>query len=400
MSRSKGSARSYALFDIGASSIGVGLGVCTVSGVALLWHARIDFAFLREEDYVRYEKSMYAALLELGMRMVSEGVSVASRNPQFTMRALSVTCVFGPPWFLGSVIEDGKSAHTPFAITHGSTDELHATMFKSFLATAESVSWSQVMGAPELLEQHDLGVWLDGYPVTAYKEREARECRIRTYLALAAQSVTEHVRDILHRVVPNHTLTITSSTWIFIQGVRAHNLCTQKRHSILIDIGGQLSNIILIRNGVCVGTKTIPYGENDLLLAIAPDAANAREAYGAYTVYEKQYSIINPQTKHTDAFEAAGAVWQTAIVEALGILSQGVTIPRTVLLSAAEFYAPYARFLTKPVWLPGIRSEQSFEVTEYPIRVPERAQSTIGTHTDERLVLFLKTVDESILQLS
>jgi hypothetical protein len=394
-----GAVRSYALFDIGASSIGVGLGICSAAGAEVLWYARTDFAFLREQEYVRYEKSMYATLLELGMRMMSEGMSAASRNSQFTVRGLQVTCVLGPPWFLGTVTEETVRQDTAVAVTQAMIDSVHAKMVAAFLETPERASWSEVMGSPELLEQYDLGVWLDGYPVSVYKDQVVREVHVRTYLAVVAQSVNEHVRDILHRVMPNHTVSLTTATRLFVQGVRTHEVCATKRSVVLLDVGGQITNSILIRHGICVGTKTIPYGENDLLRAIAPQAANAKEAHGAYTVYEKQHSMINPQTTHSAEFEEAGTQWQSAVVESLIALSEGVLIPRTVFLSAADFYAPYARFFSKPVRLPGIRTEQSFEVMRYPTQVVYGVQGTIGTNTDERVLLFMRAVDDSVLQL-
>ena len=48
--------RSYALFDIDASSVGVALAIRGPEGPTLLWHTRLEYAYQGVTDYARYER--------------------------------------------------------------------------------------------------------------------------------------------------------------------------------------------------------------------------------------------------------------------------------------------------------------------------------------------------------
>jgi hypothetical protein len=380
-------AHSYALFDIGASGIGVGLAVCNAKKAELLWYTRMEYAFVRGADPVRYEKSMYAALLEVGMTMVSEGVRVAKHHPLFNVHGLTVTCIMAPPWCLGTVIEQVHSGSKPFEITHGIIDKMHAAMFTSFLDTPECIEWRASMGDPELLEQCDVHVLLDGYPVLTYEKRVVHEFTLRTYMALVTQSVAEHVQDIVHRVVPNHTISITSSTRLFTQSLIAADAAKPAEDALLVEVGGQVTSVSIVRNGSLCGSRIVPYGTHDLLLAIAPDATTSKEAHDAYTVYLKQRTANDHP--HSEGYEKAGAQWQAALLEEMVILSQGVTLPKKALLSASGFQEPYTEFLARPTIVPGVRTEQSFDVVLYPpISDKNDQKSSLGSNTDERLQFF------------
>lgn len=385
MKHASGGSESLALFDIGASSIGVGLAVRTKDATELLWYSRTEYAFERGTDFVRYQKSMYATLLEAGMSMVSDGFRVAKCHPAFSAHALTVRCVLASPWFFGTVREHTTTKTAPFEITHSLSDQVHATMFSTFLEMPSCVSWKEIMGDSEMLEQYDLKVLLDGYPVQTPERKIAHEVTFRTYLALVSQSVAEHVQDILHRIIPNHTVSRTSSTRLFSESIGvAGSPVSPQEDIVLVEVGGQLSSVSLFRDASLVGTGTLPFGVNDLLLSLAPDATTKKDALDAYSLHEKQQQA-GGESPRASAYEAAGMQWHDAVIQEIINLSAGITIPKKALLVSSELYEQFSLFLSIPSVVPAIREEQAFTVVPYARSSNPNPQGPLGTKTDERL---------------
>jgi hypothetical protein len=389
---SRATTHSFVVFDIGASSIGVGLGVGTASSTHLLWHSRIEYAFKRVTDYARYEKTMYATLLEAGMSMASEGVRIAKCDPSFDIRHASISCVLGSPWFFAGACTARRADEKVFEVTHGLVDELRASAYKSFIERPETVSWGGVMGTPELLEQYAGRVYVDGYPSNAYEHKKVQEVSINAFVAVVSQTVAEHVQDIVHRVLPNHDLTLVSSTRLLTTLVPT--ALGNTHQSLLIEIGGQVTSISHIKESVLTGISVVPYGTHDVLLAIAPNAVSITEAQSALTLILEKNPIVAGSKSVPKELETVGEEWRNAVQGAILTLAKGIVPPTSVVLvTHASWYPLYTELLTRPFELPGVRRSGSLAIVTLPL-IEERPQPQIGTATDQRLEQFLHTLNK------
>lgn len=385
--------RSYAVFDIGASEIGVCIAVCSSQGVELLWSKRVSYAFVPDAQYDRYEKTMYATLLEAGMALISEGVRVAKECATFSIRDFQVVCVLAPPWFLGEVAEASYAPEKAFDVTQALIDTQRARLFEQFLTQPSCISWKDIMGAPELIEQQDIQIRFNGYPARTIDRRHVQTVSVRTYMAVVGQSVSEHMRDIIHRVLPNHTLTFTTSTRLFAESMQP--ALTPSLHGMFIEVGGHISSIVLFRQGCMAAMRTIPEGYTTLLRSITPSATTTKEAYDAYTVLKAKYSEgTTPQAP----FFAAVTEWGTHYLRTLIELTQGITPPLTVWLSAPLMFELYAAYLAQPHVLPGIRTEQRFTVSAFPVDTVSTQAVNLNTHIDTRLRCFADAIDKTLLR--
>jgi hypothetical protein len=400
---SRNTERSYALFDIGAASIGVCLGVSTPAGPRCLWSSRLAYAFGHlEEDYTRYERTMYATLLEAGMSLMGEGILAVRTDPSFDIRHLNVMCVLAPPWFLASVQHAQHTREKPFEVTHGLLDSLRSGMFSTFMGSADSKSWRDVMGTPLLLEQRDIEVRFNGYRIASYKGRHTPDVAMRSYLAVVSQPVLEHVEEIVHRVLPNHELQITTSTRLLAQGY--HTVAPAGVGRVLvIELGGRVTGLNLISETVLVGTRTLPLGTHHLLDSVAAHAASASEARSALDLALKEAGGVRDDMVLPETVRGPLAAWRTAVEEGVRTLTDGVTPPRTALLLAdGTTYPLYANTLKDGLKQPGAKVRHELTVVPYapPTNTdsrpsngtPSAAGSAVG---DVRLQALLTAVDDS-----
>jgi len=388
----KSGTRSYALFDIGAASVGAALAIRTAEGDMVLWHTRLSYAYHSANDYTRYERAMYATLLEAGMSLTSEGVRRANEYPAFDIAGLTIICTFAPPWFLSSVGYETEGKEKPFTVTHGLLDTLRSRMVSTFLESSECQSWREVMGTPELIEQSETEVCLNGYRVSLYNERSTPKLSVRSYLAVVSESVRGQVQDIINRVLPNHTCIIRTSS----RAIAAHLLTdeyTGTRRSVLVESGGQVTSMTLLDNGVLTRTAAIPFGTYHLLHAAAPKAASTAEARSALNLLVDQNTAGDGHLTIPTALVKPLTEWREALIQSLTVMMLGITPPRTVvLLAEPTWYQLYANILVQPTEDTTPESPL-FDVFPY-LGTQAASTQTTSLLEDVRIQAFLKAVDD------
>ncbi len=386
---SHGHARSYVVFDVGDTTVGVGLAVCGVAGCSILWQQRVRYVYEVADEYARYERAMLAALLDISMNLVAEGVRIAGTNPAFDVKHAIVVCVVAPPWFRSIVQVGTKRSDQVVAVTHSLLDEVRAALYTGLLDDVDTKKWCHVMGAPEPLEQVDLRTRLDGYEVPIRGER-AHEVELTSYSAVISQRVAHNIRDILERTLPNHEHHIITSTRLLLQ--RAQTRCEHVRAGgCVIELGGRVSNLALIREGCLVATVPFPHGSDHVLQALAPRAASALEAQGVYELQTHDVRDPIDFSALPEALRIPLLAWHSEVVRASGDAADGITLPRQALLIAGSLWRPVmSAVLTQPFLQVGVRKQAGFTVCTC-LTAP--ATTGVGSAHDERLELLLAAVD-------
>ncbi|MBP9760251.1 MAG: hypothetical protein KBD24_02675 [Candidatus Pacebacteria bacterium] len=352
-SRSSGSdAYCYALFDVGASSIEASLGQRdAVEGERLLWHMHLEYAYEHTDDYEHYVKSMYATLLEAGMAMLNDGLRVAQRESGFNVRCMEVKCTFARPWFIAEVETETRSYEKHHTVTHGLLDEMRASIFTKILARPDYISWQEVAGQGDILEQQDLPLLLDGYHVLSNHPYEACEITLSTYMAIVSQSVMQHVGEILLRVLPNHPVRMTTSTRVLATHRFTHEHTARE---ILVEVGGQVTSVAILDQKAITGVATLPFGTHHFLHACAPRAKSIEEASSAGVLMIKKASEEGAEFPKEVATVLAD--WSEAVHEAIRIAVRGVTPPPLASIAIDPlWYETYANILGRPWSQPGLR---------------------------------------------
>ena len=376
----------YVLFDIGSASIGVGIAVQNGKSVNLIWTKRFEYGYQSNDDYNRYVRTMYATLLEAGMKLTSEGFKEAQAIlPEFSVKQAEVYCLLSPPWVVSSVMFQSMEKEKPFQVSQASITELQNKGFSEILKKQEVVSWQELMGTPAMLEVYHDVVRLEGYEVQAYEHRTVHELSTQSYFSMVSLSIQEHIKEVLERVLPNHVIHFSSSARIFSVGVHDY---FPKRRSIFFEIGGEITSIGCMRQGILTNVTTIPFGTNHILKTIAPNALSAKEARSFLDIFHKKIRSDMSFEVLPENLREALTVWKQAIVLSIEDLFRGVTPPTDmVLLVGNSWYLLYKIALTQPWKLPGVR-----QVVEMQVQHVHPQKSGEKDSNDVRLLVFAHAV--------
>jgi hypothetical protein len=390
--------RYYTLFDISSGSVGVAIVLSKNTSIELVWNKRVEFGYQGGDDYNRYVRTMYATLLEVGMRLTSEGFkSVKETHPNFSVRRMEVVCVLGQPWFIGSVDTEVLSKEKPFQITESILQTLQESGIANVLRKQETLYWQEVMGSAVPLEVFKNSTLLEGYPVTQYEHRMVKELSIQFYIAMVSKSVLEHVEEVIKRILPNHEIFFSTSTHFF-SSIHTTSSVHKNSRSVFIEISGEITSVSIRKNDSVMGVVTIPHGKNRILKVVAPNAVSAQEARSSLSMFFKKNTKIIYSELPTELQDALTA-WHTEVTENIKMLSDGVTPPLLIeVVVDARWFPLYKSILEQPWEMPGVRQVQNNEVCNVSLHTLNFAEKEDSSVTDMRLFVLIQTLHACTLE--
>lgn len=378
----------YALFDITSSSVGVGIVVKTKENShELLWHKRVEFGYQRNEDYNRYTRAMYATLLEVGMKMTSEGFKyVREKDQLFSVKRLEVLCVLAPPWFMGVVSNVVQKKEMPFYVTENVIKTMKKKAFSNISESQEILSWKEIVGDFSVLESHSDIILIDGYCVNFFEHHKARELSVQFYFAITPDAVQKHIEEVLNRVFPSHNLLFLTSTRLFSNTEVLFEHMHEKR-SVLTEVEGEITSISILKNGVVAGIVTIPFGINHLLKSVSPKASGVKEARDSVEIFLKKNTNLKQEVL-PKKLQSSLDEWLQEVSNAVKILSNGVTPPQDFILVVDLLLYPLYKFALEQSWeMPGVRKSLKLNIKHVNV-LADNEKTEIEPLRDTRIYAF------------
>ncbi len=345
------------LFEICSASVGAAIAVHEANTVRLLWSKRLEFGYASEDDYVRYVRSMYAALLELGMQVTSEGFQHAREvRPDFSARNVVVHCVLAPPWFFGAVDFQTVTKEKPFQVNQTILTKVKNEGYSTICNSDEFASWEDLMGAPMLLEYYADAMKVDGYKVANAEHVTTKELFVQSYYSVVSESIQAHIAEVVERVLPNHSVIFLSSTRLLSTLPVQYEEKNTSHRIIFLEIKGEITSLVLLRDEVLENIISIPLGTNHVLRKLSPKAISMKESQDAL-------EMLLQRTGNSDfsAFpkelQDVLMEWHASVEFSLRALTRGVAPPTSFYLFVDSLWGGlYERTLMNPFKMPGTRS--------------------------------------------
>lgn len=395
---SDNSTRYTAVFDIGATSVGAGIARTEHGTTRLVWYVRTEYSYQAYDEYARYERAMYSTLLEVGMKLTTEGiVSVREKHPDCKPEKLVVFCVFAPPWFLGAIGTAAKESDKPFLIDEATIHALEAEAEQQVLTTHESTLWHDVVGSSETREHIRQSCTVNGYAMDTVVGNHAPSLAVTVYIARVGTAVAKQVHQILERVLPHRSIEYATSTNLLTRLHQKTFGTGTGNHTFLIEVEGRITSVASVHNSVLTCVSTLPLGTNNILAAVAPSALSTEEARGKLAVLCKT-SGAEGTVSLPPAVEQACNEWRDAVIGEVRKHSKGVVpAQHAFLLVGRRWYPLLIPMLARPWTMPGIRTGRSLVVTPLSILIDpppqgEQQAQPVRTDGDGRLRLFTQAL--------
>jgi cell division ATPase FtsA len=350
--------RNFLMVDIGSASIGAAL-VSHKQGdrsVIIASH-RVYVSPNEVTDYTRIVTMMSKALEEVLQYILKKG-NIAPKDIVVTLRS---------PWTASQT----RILHThnklPFVFTKKLADELIQKEIDAY-HKKEMKEFAEHADDHVLLEHKTMRVKLNGYTVSNPLGKKTRSVDMASFISIIPQDIEQQIRNRIEHVF--HTR-ITMHSFMFAVYTVVRNTLQGNHDSLIIDVGGDVTEIGVVRDEVLLQTASFPLGHNHVLRALVQKfSITFTEARSLLGLYEQGALSEVRNYEVAPCIKKAGQEWRDALQDMVNDLSHTARIPDVVFLSAdTEMSELFKKELSEDIFSHYTQSHRLFTVVPLDMSV-------------------------------
>ena len=181
------------------------------------------------------------------------------------------------------------------------------------------------------IEHKIFDIKLNGYSVTDYIGKKVRSIEISFAMTLSLETILDDIKDIISKKINTKKIEFHSSLLLNFLSLR--NLIPEKDDYIYIHIHNELTDIIVVKRGVCVNISSFPIGISSIVRKVSHTFnQNDSVSDSMISLYQgdKLSNIENRKIKNIfNEFERNWLLNYKKTVETLNNLNE---IPRLIIL--------------------------------------------------------------------
>ncbi len=315
------------VIHIGSGSVAGAFVEVSDSRRTILSTVQADIAILSNISFERFEMEM-----EKSLATVLSALSASRIVPE------RVTVCLSSPWFASQVRVAKISRPTQFVITKSFLNDIVARELKAF---AEELN----AGKPEdpdmlrTIESKIVQVKENGYLVHSPVGVSAKELELSLFLSVAPEYVLEKVKDMIRHEFHRP---ISFSSLLSASFLVARDFFPHQDDYMLVHVGGEITDVSLVRESAPVQSASFPLGSNFILRQLARNLGrDIHESASLCTLYLEDKVENKVKEVCTRVLGEAKNEWLTSFQRALFTVTNEISIPDTVLLSVESSIAPW-----------------------------------------------------------
>ncbi len=245
-----------AVFDIGSSSVG---------GILFQHHpkklpevltsVRFPTDFLPDLDFQKIQRSLHKTF----ERTIA---GLKRRMPKNWKRPDATIIIFSSPYYISQNKVIRFSKPKPFEITEKILEEIVADEITAF-----KKKWEAEHQPVEILEHEEMKIKLNGYSIKKPIGKHALSVEISLHMSLGIKLIQDKLRECIAHSFGVMPLLFRSFPFVAFNALK--DVVDTSRDLLIIDIGGEITDLAMIKNGVLEEVISFPFGENLLVRRIA-----------------------------------------------------------------------------------------------------------------------------------
>lgn len=279
------------VLDIRSSSVAAA--VITTNGgenpPSIHWTKRLRVFLDDEVDVNNLAKETYKKIDDLLKEVVSKGIP-AVRDSKIKDRSVSeVCCVFASPWY--------ESRIRNFDIKD--KGEIHFTKeYLNKILKKEQESDRPIEGRSEI-DKKILSVLMNGYETDDPFNKKANSLTLSFYSSFVSNKTKSDIEEHIKEHLNTNKIHLSTHPLVTISAIKSifHYL----DNFILIDVGGEVTDISLFKNSMLSGILTVPQGINSFIRNVSEkcslDKENAISQLNVISDGRYDKKCVEPTTK-------------------------------------------------------------------------------------------------------
>lgn len=312
-----------AIFDIGSGSVGgalVKIPMDKESLPTIIKSARTDIVERKELNFDLFLKDM---ILALGFTSKSIYKSSLGAPDE-------IVCVLASPWYISETRMIKISKEHSFTFTKKIVDELLAKEIESF-----NLIYNNKYGVdstPEVIEHPVIGVALNGYHIDDPMGKKTRSIEMDMVVSLSPKVCLDKIKETISQSF--HHTPISFSSFMMSSYIAVRDRYMNHDSYLLLDIGGEITDVGIISKGIIRGSLSFPYGRKTLFRNISKKLKiELRDAYEIFSLFNRDTLSEKEKGKLLPVLEIMQKLWGVSFKECINTLPRTLTLPNTMFLT-------------------------------------------------------------------
>lgn len=340
------------VFDVGSSSIGGALFLMQKNNVPkILFSTREIISMEKKLDFDRFFALTLKSLEAVAKKTSSAGFGSPKK----------IYCILSSPWYASQTRNIILKKDTPFIFTPKLADELiqkEISLFEKEYREKFAHLESKIVP----IELKNMQITLNGYKISHPLKQKASELNMTIFVSMAESLVLEKIKDTIGRHF--YSENIKFSSFVMSSFAVARDIFINQDNFLLIDIGGEVTDISMVKKEVLRSSISFPLGRNFLIRGVASVLDSSLEEASSYiSLYRDGHILDSALKKIEPIINKLKNEWLSKFQESLINLSNDISIPSTIFLTVDK---DLSDFFTET-----IKSEQfnQYTLTESKFKV-------------------------------
>ena|SRR3989344_373757 len=256
-----------------------------------------------------------------------------------------IFCVLSSPWYASQTRTLQLKKNNPFLFTEKVANDLIKKEIKLF--SEEHLSpYANTPDALRTIELKNVKTLLNGYETSEPLYQPAREIEMTIFISMSGETVLAKIEQTVARHF--HSESIKFSSFAVASFTIIRDLLAQRDSFLLLDIGGELTDIFMVKKNVLRDSISFPLGRNFLLRGVAEGLGTSfSEAASLLSLFKDGHAEETVRKKLESVMARLRAEWLAKFQESLARLSDDISIPATVYVTTegdlADLFAEIIR---------------------------------------------------------
>lgn len=314
-----------AVIYIGSASVG---GMMVKKGqdnlLEIITSAKVPVNFLADVDYAAFWRCTCDSLKKVIDKLLVD----YPKGPD------KVLCVFSPLWGISQTRAVRVRREEPFEATKDFLDELIDNEIKIF-----QTQWHNripyLKNDSELVEKEIIKTTLNGYNIKNPLGKKAKKMDVFVYLSLVVRGAKDSIQKYFFDNFGDVPVVFHTLPFVVFSSLK--DIINTEEGFIFSDIGGETSDLSLVRKNILEETLTFPRGRNFLIRNVAKEFKTfIDEAKSLLAGFRKGDLNQASSDKISSVINAAKADWCGFAEKALEEIYQSSPLPMTFLMISDE----------------------------------------------------------------
>ncbi len=318
------------VFDVGSSSIGGSLFVRQSSGAPKIVYTMRELIRLEEAlDHQRFFEATLKTLREVAGKICLSGYG----------RPSEVFCVLSSPWFASQTRVIQLEKNTPFVFTSKLADSLIEKEMKLF-QEEHAKKYGEDMNRVRPIELRTMSTTLNGYKTSKPFNQKAKELEMSIFISMSQESLLRELEKSIIRHFNVDEIKFISFTMASFAVAR--DMFVNQESFLLVNIGGEVTDISMVKKEVIRESISFPIGENFITRKLSKDLkVTFEEASSFMTMYREGHMADNILKKFDPIMTEIRTEWLKNFQESLRNLTNDISIPATIFITVNKDLADF-----------------------------------------------------------